>query len=402
MKPNNEVIRAAWKLIKDPRFVFRVGKMIECLGIVGEVKNRLIVFLACLTMMLEQKVSVMVAGGSSGGKSTLIEIPLKLIPPEKIVKRASLSRRAFAFGEESLEKKILYVNEYRGGRDAQLLLRILQSEGEIVHEYTTGRKTVVTTRVGSPIVLTTTTEDDIVEDDATRFLTIRVDETSDQNAAVFKAAITAGEESDEPDLKVWQQAIRLLIENYEGVFTYPKWFEYVAEQVPRERVRTRRDWKRFLGFIQAIALCRSQADGTKEITFADYCAAYHILNSALTATTYALNENELTVQKAVGKLYGELGRAVTTKELREYLGWDKSMAYKYVRASVKHNLIRYQPGTTEKNVKPLLPVQETSGTFLPSPTQVLANAKELGNSKDYVSPLTGKLTRVRRSKKSAA
>jgi hypothetical protein len=44
-----------------------------------------------------------------------------------------------------------------------------------------------------------------------------------------------GEESDRPDLKVWQQAIRLLIENYDGAFTYLKWFEYVAEQVPRDR-----------------------------------------------------------------------------------------------------------------------------------------------------------------------
>jgi hypothetical protein len=403
MKSNGKVIEAARELIKDPRFLFRVGKIIESLGVVREVKNRLIVFLACLTMMLEQqKVSLMVAGGSSGGKSTLIEVPLKLMPPENVIKRASLSRRAFAFGQEPLGNKILYVNEYRGGREAQLLLRILQSEGEIAHEYTTGRKTVVTRRVGSPVVLTTTTEDDIVEDDATRFLTIRIDESSDQNAAVFKAAITTGEESEEPALKVWQQAIRLLIENYEGTFTYPKWFEYVAEQVPRERVRARRDWKRFLAFIQAIAVCRSQSDATKDITFGDYCCAYHILNDSLTATTYALNENELTVQKAVGKLYEKLGRAVTTKEIREYLGWDKSMAYKYVRASVKHNLIRYQSGTTERNRKPLLPVPETSGTFLPSPRQVLDNAKELDDSMDYVSPLRGKVTRVLRSKKPVA
>jgi hypothetical protein len=93
---------------------------------------------------------------------------------------------------------------------------------------------------------------------------------------------------------------------------------------------------------------------------------------------------------------------VTTKELREELGWDQSMAYKYVQASVKHNLIRYRPGTTERNVKPLLPVSGTSGTFLPSPRQVLDNAEELDDAMDYVSPLRGKVTRVLRSKKPAA
>jgi energy-coupling factor transporter ATP-binding protein EcfA2 len=401
MKSKNTVVEAARELIPDPRFLFRVGKTIENLGVVREVRNRLIIFLACLTMMLKQKVSVLVTGPSGAGKSHLIEVPIKLMPPETVIKRASFSRRAFAFGEGSLENMILYVNEYRGGREAQLLLRILQSEGEIAHEYTVGGKTVVTRRVGSPVVLTTTTEDDIIEDDATRFLTIRIDETSETNAAVFKAAITPGEKSEEPDPKVWQEAIRLLIENYKRPFPFPKWFGYIAEQVPRERVRARRDWKRFLAFMQAIALCRSQADAKREITFSDYCVAYHVLNDSLTATTYALNENELALQKAVGRLYGELGRAVTTKELREHLGWDESMAYKYVRASVKHNLIRYQPGTAEKNVKALLPVPETSGTFLPSPRQVLDNAKELGDSMNYISPLTGKLMTVRRSKKSA-
>jgi hypothetical protein len=402
MKSQSTVSEAARELIKDPRFLYRAGKMIESCGIVGEGRNRLIVFLACLTMMLRQKVSLMVTGPSGAGKSNLIEVPIKLIPPEKVIKRASFSRRAFAFGEQSLENMILYVNEYRGGKEAQLLLRILQSEGEIAHEYTVGGKTIVTKRVGSPVVLTTTTEDDIVEDDATRFLTIRIDETSEQNAAVFKAAITVNNKSDEPEPQVWQQAIRLVIESYQGELRFPKWFEYVAEQVPRERVRARRDWKRFLAFIQAIALCRSQATPKNVIMFADYCCAYHVLNSSLTATTYAINENELTLQKAVVKLYEQLGRAVTTKEIKEYLGWDKSMAYKYVRASAEHNLIRYQSGTEAKNRKRLLPVPGTTGTFLPSPRQVLDNAKKLPNSMNYINPLTGKVMVVQRSKPAAA
>jgi hypothetical protein len=63
-----------------------------------------------------------------------LEMPL--MPTEKVIKKCQPQSPGFAFGEESLEKQILYINQYRGGRDAQLLLRILQSEGEITYEYT--------------------------------------------------------------------------------------------------------------------------------------------------------------------------------------------------------------------------------------------------------------------------
>jgi predicted transcriptional regulator len=402
LKSKNKIMDAAAQLIKDPRFLHRARKKIAALGMVGEVRNVLIVFLACLTLILKRKVSLIVTGPSSSGKSTVLQLPLKLFPPELVITRASFSRRAMAYGKEPLDDKILYVNEYRGGKEAQLLLRILQSEGEIAHEYTAGGKTEVTQRLGSPVVLTTTTEENIFEDDATRFLTIQINETSEQNLAVFKAEISPRKRSEEPKLEVWRQAIRLLKDSYDGDFPFPSWFEYVAEQVPRDKVRSRRDWKRFLSLIQAIALCRSQGDGNKEITFADYCVAYRIFNSAFTATAYTLNENELDLQKAVIRLHKQLGRAVTTKEIREELGWQESMTYKFVRKAVNHKLVQKESGTQEKNVKRFLPVPDSYGTFLPSPKKVLDNAEELGQSIKYLDPFTGEWKTVNRNAEKVA
>ena len=147
----------AQELVNDPKFLFRAGKKIGELGVVREFRNRLIVFLVCITMFLKDKVSTIAAGPSGCGKSTTLEIPIKLCPPESVIKRVSFSRKAFAYGKESLDGKILYVTEYRGGKEAHLLLRILQSEGELSHEFTTGGRTKVAQRVGSPVVLTTTT-----------------------------------------------------------------------------------------------------------------------------------------------------------------------------------------------------------------------------------------------------
>src|SRR6266568_412618 len=93
-------------LLEDPAFLYRAVRKILELGMVGEIRNTLIIFLACLTMYLEMKVSVLVSGPSSSGKSTRVEHVIKLIPSEFVVKRASLSRKAIAYGEESLDKKI--------------------------------------------------------------------------------------------------------------------------------------------------------------------------------------------------------------------------------------------------------------------------------------------------------
>jgi len=128
MAHTDTLIERATALIKDQRFIFRAGKKIGELGIVHENRNRLIIFLACLTMFLRDKVSVSAIAPSGSGKSTLIEIPLKVFPPESVVRRASFSRKALAFGQQSLDKKILYVNEYSGSSEARQMLRILQSE----------------------------------------------------------------------------------------------------------------------------------------------------------------------------------------------------------------------------------------------------------------------------------
>ena len=392
----------ALKLIKDRRLLFKVSEQIGLLGLVGETRNGLIVFVVALTMVITNKKrrpSVMVLGPSGSGKTMVIEVPLRLFPPESVVRRASFTRQALAYGQDSLDKKALFVDEYRGGKEAQYFLRILQSEGEIAHEFTVGRKTDVKRRVGSPVVLTTTTEDTIFEDDMTRFLAISIDDSIEQNLAVLKSELSP---KAEPDVKIWQQAIRLLWDNYKQPFVFPRWFDYVAEQVPAQNVRTRRDWKRFLGLMEAIAMCSPDPKRDGKITFPDYCVAYELMNSAFTASVYTLNENELRLQTAVKALQKELGDAVTIKQIRNRLGWNQSLAYKYVRAAVEHKLIKYEPGTREKNVKRLLPIEGISAEFLPSPQKVLDNVAELGRSVEFIDPITGEEMTWERKRRPAA
>ena len=79
------------------------------LGVVGEERNRLIMFLAGITRLLGEPVSVLVKGSSSSGKSNLVKNSLRLFPVDSVIERASLSAKAPAHSEESLANRILFI-----------------------------------------------------------------------------------------------------------------------------------------------------------------------------------------------------------------------------------------------------------------------------------------------------
>jgi len=359
-------------------------------------RNRLILVLAGIARTLPEPPSVLVKGSTSSGKSTLLKETVRLFPPDCVVERAGLSAKALAHGFGSLANKILLLNEYKCGKDAELLLRLLQSDGRISHEFTTvrgaSRGTQTVERVGTPVVLTTTTDDRVFPDDETRFLSIWVDESPTQTLAIVTAQASGPRAKNEEDLPVWQTAMSLLARKNAEFQDPPVWLRYVAENLPLDKLRVRRDWKRILNFCRAVALCRPSTSGKEavDITFADYCVAFRILEPALASTVYSLRTQELNLGRAVALLNEQLGRAVTTREIAEKLNWNDALVYKYLKPAVKNQLLKYETGTREKNVKLLWTNTDVTGGFLPSPKSVFQNNPEIGPEVRYVDPFTGK------------
>ncbi len=98
-------------------------------GIVGEEKNRLSLFLAALTKDSKKSVSVLVKGPHLQREKQSCPRGRRTPTAEWVVVRSSLTTKALAYGAESLSGKILYLYEYRGGRDAQLLTRVIAVRG---------------------------------------------------------------------------------------------------------------------------------------------------------------------------------------------------------------------------------------------------------------------------------
>jgi hypothetical protein len=129
-------IKEAISLLRNPLFLYLACKRVRELGVVGERRIILILLLAAIARVFPKPPSVLIKGPTSSGKSTIAKTTLQLFPPEWVVGRAGLSRKALAHGKGSLAHKILFIAEYRCGKDAQQLVRLLQSEGRITHEYT--------------------------------------------------------------------------------------------------------------------------------------------------------------------------------------------------------------------------------------------------------------------------
>src|SRR5580704_17998911 len=119
------------------------------------------------------------------------------------------------------------------------------------------RNTKVAQRVGIPVVITTTTDQEVFADDETRFVSCWIDISREQSLAILEARARGPKTIDRRDLPIWRAAMSLL-KYKKGDFEHPpKWLQYVARHLPLDDVRVRRDWDRFLTFCSAIALCRS-------------------------------------------------------------------------------------------------------------------------------------------------
>jgi energy-coupling factor transporter ATP-binding protein EcfA2 len=185
-KTNRKTRAYALSLLRCPEFLYLVNRRVGGEGVVGETQNRLVLYLACLTSALDKVVSVLVKGPSSTGKSNLTKTVLSLVPPEKLLTRSSFSKKTFAYTAEELAGKVLYLVEHRGGEDAAFYRRLLQSEGELHHEVTIGSGTQVTSHIGAPVFISTTTDERVYEDDETRFLSIRADESAELTREVVR------------------------------------------------------------------------------------------------------------------------------------------------------------------------------------------------------------------------
>ena len=393
----------ASRRLHDPKFLYNASRKVTEMGVVGEKRIKVLLILGCITRHTPEPVSIILKAPTGTGKTTLVRSVIRLFPPDCVIERAGLSKKALVHGKGSLSNKILFINEYRCGKDAQQLIRLTQSGEDIKHEYTTiagrRRKTEVAERVGTPVVLTTTTDEVIFADDASRFLAVHVDDSPKQNLAILLSRATKPRPNDVADLPIWQAAMAKIKCKAADFRNPPKWLLDVARRLPLNDVRVRRDWSRILSFCNAAALLRGfESTAPVDIEFVDYCVAYRILEPILAASLKGSDAPEYKVARAVAKLNKRLNRPVTVHEIATKLHWKDSRVYKHLKTAARRKLVTYEKGTRERNLRPVVAGRGRAGSFLPSPRSVLRRNPAIKGKVKYVDPLTGEWVVYRRKK----
>jgi len=251
---------AALDLLRDPDLIGRIAADLAKVGIVGEVSNGVVGYLAAVSRMLDSPLAVVVQSTSAAGKSALVDAVLGFVPGEDLVRYSAVTGQSlFYMGGGDLAHKVLAVAEEEGASRASYALKLLQSDGELSiastgKDGTTGRLVTHTYSVSGPTaIFLTTTAIDIDEELLNRCLVLTVDESAEQTRAIHvrqrekeTLAGLVGSREGDGVVKVHQDAQRLL-ERVAVVNPFAEQLTFADTST-----RTRRDHAKYLSLIRAV------------------------------------------------------------------------------------------------------------------------------------------------------
>jgi DNA primase len=291
----------ALEFLKDPSLFNRILEDFETIGFTGEEANKLMGYIAATSRKLDEPLSILIQSRSAAGKSALQDAVMMFIPSEDHARYTRLTGQALFYKEEnSLTHKLLAIEEEHGARDASYSIRNIQSSKYLSIAATgkdplTGKLRTEEYRVKGPVALMiTTTEVELDYETSNRFITLSIDESREMTERILKKQ--REQETLEGLIKKaeTEQIIRRhhnaqrLLRPLQVINPYASHLSF-----PSESLRARRDHKKYLGLIKAIAFLHQYQREIKaidhvndviqfiEVIFDDIEKANHLANEVL-------------------------------------------------------------------------------------------------------------------------
>jgi hypothetical protein len=341
----------ALALLKDPKLLSRILSDFEACGLEGEEANKLTGYLAAVSRKLEEPLAVLVQSRSAAGKSALQEAILRFVPEEDYVKYTRLTGQALFYADETgLSHKIIAIEEEAGAREASYSIRNLQSSKKLSIATTekdpvTGKMKTVEYKVEGPVaMMLTTTAVDMDFETQNRFLTLTIDESKGMTERILTQqregeTLQGLKNRRERDrlARIHQNAQRLLrpltvVNPYAPKLAFPA-----------NSLRARRDHKKYLGLIRAVAFLHQYQREVKTHQDGEPGGAMETL-SYIEVTPFDIEQANKLASRVLGQTLEELsapGRALlavirgmvkgnakkgkeyrfTRREVREAAGW---------------------------------------------------------------------------------
>lgn len=346
----------ALKLLKDPSLLERILADFEACGVIGENTNKLVGYLASVSRKFTKPLGVIIQSTSAAGKTTLMEAILAFTPEEERVKYSAMTGQAlFYLGEQDIAHKILAIAEEEGAEKATYALKLLQSEGELTIASTgkdeSGRLRTETYHVKGPaMIFFTTTSIELDEELANRCLTLTVDESREQTRRIHE--LQREEEAIQGYLRAREaDRLRKLHQNAQRLLQTLPVHNPFAKQLtfPNNNTRLRRDQKKYLTLIRAIAfLHQHQRPGRMvqgvehiEVTIDDIAVANRLADEVLGRSLDEMPPqtrrfldllHEMVSEKKPKAQEDRSTRAdlFTQREARAYTGWSAFQVKKHI------------------------------------------------------------------------
>ncbi|MGB1216538.1 MAG: toprim domain-containing protein, partial [Saprospiraceae bacterium] len=337
--------RVAINYLKSSDLLRRTNADIGRTGVIGEDKNRLLMFLIFCTRKRKKPLHVISLGASGTGKTYLQERISALIPDEDKIEITALSDNAFYyFDKDELRNKLIIIEDMDGAENVLYQLRELMSKKRITKTVTTkdnnGKMRTVTLEVNGPIcVAGTTTKENIYEDNANRSLLIYRDESRKQKERImdYQRSLSAGKinETEEGNTIELFKDLQLLLQDIRIINPFAE-----ELKIPNEVFKPLRTNDHYLQFIEAVTFyhqhqrkIKKDGEGNKyiEVTLEDIKAANYLLKDILLSKSDELSgacrkfferlKNHLKKEKNTVFYASEIRRELrlSPQSLRRYL-----------------------------------------------------------------------------------
>lgn len=385
-EPSKEDKDEALRFLNNPDIFKEILDDLETLGVTGERINKLIGYLSAVSRKLEEPLSVLIQSRSAAGKSTLQDAILSLVPDEDFVKYTRVTDQALFYkDEDSLVHKILAIEEEQGMGGAAYSIRNIQSSKKITVAATgkdpgTGKMRTEEYTVKGPVsVMITTTAAELEGETASRFLFLTIDESSKMTEAIHRMQREAEtleglikKKISEKLIKKHHTAQRLL-RPLAVANPYSIYLSY-----PNESLRTRRDHKKYLGLIRAIAFLYQyqrkvetvevEGEPTEyiEVTLDDIDKANRLANEVLGQSLDDLARPSRTLLSHIYNMVKEISEKhsipleevyFTRRMIREHIGWTDWQIRAHIKQLEDLEYIRVRVGAWGKEYAYVLEYQ---------------------------------------------
>ena len=179
------------KILRKPNLMHYINELIGQTGVVGEEKNRLILWTVYTSRLTDNPLHVICLGASGTGKTYLQEKIGELIPKHhKVSFTASTENALYYVGKTDLKHKLILIEDMDGASSILYVLRELQTKGYVSKlvplKDSKGNMKTIQLEVEGPICLSgTTTKEKLYEDNANRCLLIYLDNSGAQQNSIM-------------------------------------------------------------------------------------------------------------------------------------------------------------------------------------------------------------------------